>query len=229
MAEAWATPPSSRRHWRRRFSIGAMRTRVRAHSGPRIRITGRPGSSAAPVTAGSCRSTSSSWCWGCRGGWSSGCVRSLPCTPGLRKSTQGTAPRLALLAIPGLDPARVDAFLAERDQWFSETDSSAGAGAGPVRLPLHLLAGAERYLSRARARVYTILAEGRDRWRCRRLPASGGPNQRQLQLAYSIPHARLGRRADRGAGATPARPITTDPPRLSPHRTDTQAHVETLL
>ena len=72
-----------------------------------------------------------------------------------------TAPRLALLAIPGLDPARVDAFLAERDQWFSETDSSAGAGAGPVRLPLHLLAGAERYLSRARARVYTILAEGR--------------------------------------------------------------------
>ena len=70
-----------------------------------------------------------------------------------------TAPRLALLALPGLDPARVDAFLAERDQRFSETDQSAGAG--PVRLPLHLLAGAERYLSRARARVYTILAEGR--------------------------------------------------------------------
>ena len=65
-----------------------------------------------------------------------------------------SASRLVLLALPGVDPAAVEAFLEAREQ-LSPQDRSAR------QLAMSLLRGAERYLSRSRSRVYTVRAEAR--------------------------------------------------------------------
>lgn len=68
-----------------------------------------------------------------------------------------TAPREVLLAVPGLDAGAVDQFLAAREALYAPQEVDQG---GTVRLPLELLSAGARYLSRARARVYTVEAEG---------------------------------------------------------------------
>ena len=98
-----------------------------------------------------------------------------------------TAPRLALLAIPTLDPARVEAFLEARDRHFEAGEEATGERA---QLPMHLLAGGERYLSRARARVYTVLAEGRTSdgvaaYRQAVVRTSSSPRRPYLLLAWA--------------------------------------------
>ena len=62
-----------------------------------------------------------------------------------------TASRLALLAVPGLDPRRIDAFLSERSR----------LPGGNTEVALRRLAGAGRYLARAETDRFTILGEGR--------------------------------------------------------------------
>ena len=69
-----------------------------------------------------------------------------------------TAPRNVLLAVPGLDAALVDRFLAAREAVYGGEDS--GAGGAPSRVPVELLSPGARYLSRAESRVYTVEAEG---------------------------------------------------------------------
>ena len=69
-----------------------------------------------------------------------------------------TAPRLAMLAVPGLDRARVDAFLSERDRLAGQ---DSGGDSETAQVPLHLLAGAERHLASNHNRIYTVMAEGR--------------------------------------------------------------------
>ena len=69
-----------------------------------------------------------------------------------------TAPRLVLLAVPGMGPEQVDAFLAERDRLLAEDPMRDG---GMIQAPVHLLAGAERHFASTQAHIYTILAEGR--------------------------------------------------------------------
>ena len=71
-----------------------------------------------------------------------------------------TAPRLALLAVPGLDPEKADAFLIERRRLLGREPALPGAS---DPLPLHLLAGGQDHLSSTRIRVYTVLTEGRTR------------------------------------------------------------------
>ena len=69
-----------------------------------------------------------------------------------------TAPRLALLAVPGLNGEQVDAFISERDRLLNQAPA---AGGGTIQLPVKLLAGGASHLSFTQAQVYTILAEGR--------------------------------------------------------------------
>jgi general secretion pathway protein K len=69
-----------------------------------------------------------------------------------------SAPRQVLLAIPGLEPERVDQFLAARATFF-ENKEAPGSRA-QSRPPVQQLAPGARYLSRARASVYTVDAEG---------------------------------------------------------------------
>lgn len=68
------------------------------------------------------------------------------------------ASRLALLAVPGLDPGQIDAFLSERDRWLDQDPVRPGETTRP---PMHLLAEARHHFSSTQTRVYTILAEGR--------------------------------------------------------------------
>lgn len=68
------------------------------------------------------------------------------------------APELALLAVPGLDPGRVGAFLSARDSPSGDAVALPYGNAGEL---LHLLSPGARHLARAEARVFTILAEGR--------------------------------------------------------------------
>jgi general secretion pathway protein K len=68
-----------------------------------------------------------------------------------------TAPREVLLAVPGLDAGVVDRYLAAREALYAREEADEGEAR---RLPLELLSAGARYLSRARARVYTVEAEG---------------------------------------------------------------------
>lgn len=72
-----------------------------------------------------------------------------------------TASRRVLLAVPGLGADAVDAYLVARDlAYASASAADAPEGAERARLPLELLSGGARYLSRAKSRVYTVEAEG---------------------------------------------------------------------
>lgn len=68
-----------------------------------------------------------------------------------------TAPRNVLLAVPGLDSALVDQFLAAREAMYASQDAGIEA---PSRLPVELLSPGARYLSRAASKVYTVEARG---------------------------------------------------------------------
>lgn len=74
------------------------------------------------------------------------------------KIDPASASRQVLLAMPGLQAGQVQEFL-----WMREQYNEAGAQPGRQkrRLPIELLSPASRYLSRARASVYTVEAEGR--------------------------------------------------------------------
>lgn len=68
-----------------------------------------------------------------------------------------SASREVLLAVPGLDSASVDAFLVEREQLLVQVAENSSE---ELQLPLHLLSGGKRYLSRSASRVYAILSLG---------------------------------------------------------------------
>ena len=69
-----------------------------------------------------------------------------------------TASRLALLAVPGLDRGRVDAFLSERSRLPGGRATKSDEN---TEVLLHWLAGAGRYLARAETDTFTIVGEGR--------------------------------------------------------------------
>lgn len=69
-----------------------------------------------------------------------------------------TAPRIVLLAVPGLDAALVDRFLAAREAVYAAEGS--GEEGAPSRVPVDLLSPGARYLSRAKSKVYTVEAQG---------------------------------------------------------------------
>lgn len=71
-----------------------------------------------------------------------------------------TAPREVLLAVPGLDAAAVEAFVAARESIYALQDAGAESAEPLPRLPVELLSAGARYLSRADSRVYTVDAEG---------------------------------------------------------------------
>lgn len=77
---------------------------------------------------------------------------------GSPKVDPASAPRLALLAVPGLDSTRVDQFLLAREAAYSPGAEDHDGDGG--RLPLDLLGPGARYLSGGRASVYTVTAEG---------------------------------------------------------------------
>ena len=99
----------------------------------------------------------------------------------------GTAPRQVLLAIPGLAPKRVDEFLASRvPPLQSDAGRNPRARSG---VPVQLLASGSEFLSRARASVYTVDAEGTapDGVRARRqavIQLTGKPKRPYVTLAW---------------------------------------------
>lgn len=68
-----------------------------------------------------------------------------------------TAPRIVLLAIPGLEPEAVDRYIAARNAWRADQGAN---GEGRGRLPVDLLWPGADYLSTSDARLYTIDAVG---------------------------------------------------------------------
>ena len=77
---------------------------------------------------------------------------------GAAKVDPMTASRLVLLAVPGLDPGRVEAFLSERSRLHG---GRAAAPDDNAEASLHRLDGAERHLARSATDTFTILGEGR--------------------------------------------------------------------
>ena len=69
-----------------------------------------------------------------------------------------TAPKLALLAVPGLEPGNIDAFLSERDR---QLDGGGASRARNTEELLRILTRSGRHLALSKAGVFTILAEGR--------------------------------------------------------------------
>lgn len=69
-----------------------------------------------------------------------------------------TASRLALRALPGVAERSVDEFLAERERWL---EAKALDPDGRQQMSVASLQGGSRYVSRSRARVYTVTAVAR--------------------------------------------------------------------